>query len=327
MSILFPQSVPLPPWSDAVLQGRQCPCGPFTCVAAWATVVWPWPEVRAASDALPVRAPVMAAPALFRRCLRSEPPLRLTAELSPQLGQPSLQCGAAMWSKWGWSISLAQAGAGTQGSCSKPVSCLRGSNTPSYVALGVSTRACGPHASLICASHSPPAGPTGPPTSQGSSSSLCWTPGLGCPTCGLKNSLPGRISTHVISLVLWAPSQGYRSWPDGVSSFPTQFRLSYSLCCMGVFLLVSSENCSTCRCVFDVYMVWGEFHIPLLHHLDQPIIFERDLNIKENILHIYPCSQYFSDVLPWCRSIFPSDIILLLSGRYPLTLNIVRIFC
>lgn len=35
------------------------------------------------------------------------------------------------------------------------------------------------------------------------------------------------------------------------------------------FQLVFSENCSTCRCSFDVFVEGGEFHILLLHHLDK----------------------------------------------------------
>ena len=35
------------------------------------------------------------------------------------------------------------------------------------------------------------------------------------------------------------------------------------------FQLVFSENCSTCRCTFDVFVEGGEFHILLLHHLDK----------------------------------------------------------
>ena len=32
------------------------------------------------------------------------------------------------------------------------------------------------------------------------------------------------------------------------------------------FQLVFSENCSTCRCTFDVFVEGSEFHILLLHH-------------------------------------------------------------
>ena len=35
------------------------------------------------------------------------------------------------------------------------------------------------------------------------------------------------------------------------------------------FQLVFSENWSTCRCIFDVFVEGGEFHVLLLHHLGQ----------------------------------------------------------
>ena len=42
--------------------------------------------------------------------------------------------------------------------------------------------------SRATASHTPPINPTGLPTTWGSLSSLCWTPGLGGPICGLNHS-------------------------------------------------------------------------------------------------------------------------------------------
>ena len=54
--------------------------------------------------------------------------------------------------------------------------------------------------------------------------------------------------------------------------------LSNSMCIFPTTLLYKSlsaslqlglnENCSTCRCIFDVFMVGGEFNILLLQHLD-----------------------------------------------------------
>ena len=44
--------------------------------------------------------------------------------------------------------------------------------------------------------------------------------------------------------------------------------------------LVFSKDFSTCRCVFDVFMVGGEFHIFLLCHLD-PKLRGLDFYIKE----------------------------------------------
>ena len=48
--------------------------------------------------------------------------------------------------------------------------------------------------------------------------------------------------------------------------------------------LVFSENCSAFRCIFDVFVGVGEFHVHLLHHLD-PILVE----IQEGNCHRNQC--------------------------------------
>ena len=37
-----------------------------------------------------------------------------------------------------------------------------------------------------------------------------------------------------------------------------------------VFLPVSSENCSICSCIFEVFVREVQLHVLLLHHLNQP---------------------------------------------------------
>ena len=80
---------------------------------------------------------------------------------------------------------------------------------------------------------------------------------------------PGWIFSHVI-FFLCVPSKRHRSRPDCFSFLPTQFRvaLSYTLLCTSDFLPVSSQNYSTCRCLFNVSVEGGEFHVLLFRHLD-----------------------------------------------------------
>lgn len=92
------------------------------------------------------------------------------------------------------------------------------------------------------ASHNPPVNLTDSSISQVGLASLCQTPELGCPKCGLNNSL-SRGGLHFYHLP-FPPSllPGAQSWPDHISFFPIQFHmdLPYNLCCTEVFLLVSS---------------------------------------------------------------------------------------
>ena len=125
-------------------------------------------------------------------------------------------------------------------------------------------------------SNSPPVSLTGPPTSQGGSSSLCCTPGLRHPICGLNHSpcreglcpcnLPFPLSplpgSQVPTWLLVFPS-----YPFLCESFlqPWLYRsLSDS------FQLVFSENFSTCRCIFEVFIGGVEFHVLLLHLSSSP---------------------------------------------------------
>ena len=126
--------------------------------------------------------------------------------------------------------------------------------------------------SRVQASHSLTVNPTGSPISQGVSSSLCWTSWLGSPICGSNCSflrdlhscnLPFPVrplsGAQVLTWLLYFPS-----YPILCGSFlqPWLYKsLSASL------QLVFSENCSTSRCIFDVFMGRGELLILLIHRL------------------------------------------------------------
>lgn len=69
------------------------------------------------------------------------------------------------------------------------------------------------------------------------------------------------------------------SYPDTWQSFLQPWLYGNS----ASFQLVFQENHSTCRCIFDMFIVGGELHILLFCHLDRPHIF---LFINE-ILYLY----------------------------------------
>lgn len=81
---------------------------------------------------------------------------------------------------------------------------------------------------------------------------------------------PGRGSTHVDLLYFKDPSLVLTRcifFP----SYPVKRRLFLQLWLYrnsARFQLVSNENCSTCRCMFDVFVGRIELHILLLCHLD-----------------------------------------------------------
>lgn len=91
--------------------------------------------------------------------------------------------------------------------------------------------------SRVQVSHIPLVSPTGPPTSQMSSSSLCRTPGVGTQYVAWLAHSKDRIVVHVT-----ISSEEHRFRLDCFSSLPIQFHVdfSYRLGCRGVFLSVSS---------------------------------------------------------------------------------------
>lgn len=87
----------------------------------------------------------------------------------------------------------------------------------------------------------------------------------GAQPVSLTAHYPEQVSAGVI-LFLWVPSQGHRSWPDRSSSLPTWLGVYLSWLCKSPsdsFQLEFSENCSTCRCIFDMSM--GEVSTMLLY--------------------------------------------------------------
>ena len=106
------------------------------------------------------------------------------------------------------------------------------------------------------------------------------------PTTGLSRKFLHWFSNHLWGLIFlvldtrygvpniffWGFSLGWRSQSDCFSSLPTWFcmDLSYSLGCTSLFC----EDCSTCRCISDMFMVVGELHILLLHLLSLSRVIE-----------------------------------------------------
>lgn len=147
-------------------------------------------------------------------------PLCLTSKLFLWSWQPFLQCRAATWSKWGWRIGSAQAAAAVGAHLGES------NNHWSKFQSSLSTLLWEPASTYtllmtgVQASHSLPVGPTSPPSNQGNLSSLCWTPGLGCPIHASNHSLPrGNLCLCNLPFPL-RPSRGHRSWLYHSSSLP-----------------------------------------------------------------------------------------------------------
>ena len=105
-------------------------------------------------------------------------------------------------------------------------------------------------------------------------------PGLEHPVCGFHFTLP------IITLFPWILHfSGTKSSPKGTGPHPIiliTFLPNYMWIILIVlfvqqsfsnFQLVFIENCSTCKCIFDVFMGEGEFHVLLLCHLDWFLLF------------------------------------------------------
>ena len=121
--------------------------------------------------------------------------------------------------------------------------------------------------------HNPPVSPTGPLISQQNSSSFCQTPGLGNSVSGSDCSLPREESPHISPFPSNSAPMGTDPGlipclpflPDSACIFLSTLVVQESFCYLQ---LVLSENFSTCRCIFGVFVGEGEFYILLLHHLD-----------------------------------------------------------
>ena len=111
-------------------------------------------------------------PTVFRCCFMSEPLLYLTAKF-PRGLEHSLGSG--------WSAC--------RGIHEKPTSHPCNFQPTLFVLLYEQSSMHVLFTSRVQASYSPPVTPTGSLTSQGDLSSLCQTPGLGCPICDSNCSL------------------------------------------------------------------------------------------------------------------------------------------
>ena len=111
-------------------------------------------------------------PIVFRCCFMSEPLLYLTAKF-PRGLEHSLGSG--------WSAC--------RGIHEKPTSHPCNFQPTLFVLLYEQSSMHVLFTSRVQASYSPPVTPTGSLTSQGDLSSLCQTPGLGCPICDSDCSL------------------------------------------------------------------------------------------------------------------------------------------
>ena len=149
--------------------------------------------------------------------------------------------------------------------------------------------------SRVQASYSPPVHIISPPTSQGYSSSLCQTLGPGFPILGSNYSLP-REDPYLSNPFPLNPFPGHMYLPDNFSFLPTQFHFLYPYLyrsCSTSLQLVFSENSSTCKCIFDVFVGGGEFYILLLCRLDlskNRKIFKLNFGVHIIIFWVIPCS-------------------------------------
>ena len=126
------------------------------------------------------------------------------------------------------------------------------------------------------------------PAAMGGLSPLHRTTGLGCPDCGSTCSLP-RARVHPCGPSLpFRTLLGRRSQADAFFSnllgYMEIFLIALIVQFFCQFLLVFHENCSTCRCIFDVFVEGGELHILLLCHLD---LFTQNTVMKTFQLRIY----------------------------------------
>ena len=105
------------------------------------------------------------------------------------------------------------------------------------------------------------------------------SPGMECWVCGLTRSLL-MAAVHPCSLSFpLSPIPGAQvpTW----SLFFLSYRITYgffqqSWLCRSLsasFQLFFSETCSTCKCIFDVFVGGGELHVFLLCHLESPAFY------------------------------------------------------
>ena len=137
----------------------------------------------------------------------------------------------------------------------------------SWPVSGVSQSAWNPY-ERVQTLHTSPVSLSGSPSSQGDTSPLCMTPGLGHPAHDPHCSLSGLVSAHVYSPFSLSPDD----------HFPPSLLITYgSLLQPWMYRGLSvrfNENLPKCGCIFVVLTGKGEFHILLLHHIVQSLIFK-----------------------------------------------------
>lgn len=133
---------------------------------------------------------------------------------------------------------------------------------------------------------SPPVSPALPMTSQGVSSPLGRTPGLGAQSVAQTAYSPKWVSACIISLSPGVLSRGTSSNMITLSSFLSDY-VCISLTALvyrnlsAKLQLVFREKCFTCTFLFDVFTRGGKFPILLLCHVDwsaMPTFLWRDIS-------------------------------------------------
>lgn len=128
-------------------------------------------------------------------------------------------------------------------------------------------------------------------------SSQCQTPGLGCPIVAKTDPSPGKVFRPVSSLSS-SVSPSRVQVLSQLLLFP-----SYLILC-GSFLqtwfykavclqFVFSEDCSTCRCIFDMFVSVGKLCVLLLCHLDIPSLESVILFLKGKCAALKMCHKTF----------------------------------
>lgn len=147
--------------------GERGSCVLSANIGAWFVAILPPSEIWSSSYMPPVQSPVMAAPSVLRRCLGFEPPpsvmAALTVVLEHLFGSDWCMCQVSGRKPFSQLFSF-----------SRPLCPASRTNKCSHTRHEQSTGFPQPSYQS----------PSGPWTSQGCSSSLCWIPGLGRSICG-----------------------------------------------------------------------------------------------------------------------------------------------
>lgn len=126
---------------------------------------------------------------------------------------------------------------------------------------------------------------------------------------------PGIHGNLCVTFFLLVISQGHRSQPKALLFFP-----SYPIIIMCVqflqpwlyksrsssFYLVFHETCTTCRCIFGVFISGGELHLLLLCHLDLP---HKVLFLDTQFYYIYLCIYPYVCVMLWLIAILIAIVV------------------